>query len=761
MVESKEFLRLANLHSYDIGDEYPKEHLESIIRLASGICNTPVSLVDIIDEFNQRTIATHGDWNEQVIPREKSICDKVVVNEEMLILNNIEDSEEISSRLSKEDRQKIKFYAGAPLKSPEGYTIGALCVIDSKPRKLSEFQKESLKTLANEIIARLLLHKQARVLNKKNNILKKYSFFLKNSADLLCIIDSETKTILDINDDCYSELGYSREELIQQSFLTIIESENGLEKTISSWFKKNTDNKSRLSLPVQLKNKQGAEKWYRCNFTTEGNHWYLTARNISAQKKAEDRVKTLQSRFEKLVYATTDLIYQLEWKDSKLSWYGDLTGILGYPETDKNVDFDWWMQKVHPEDAKELFSEINAIAASDAHKWSKTYRLRSADGSYKYMLNNSHIDRNKKGEPTVILGALSDITKLRKAELRQKRLLSKLQHANHLAKLGSLELDLIKGTVSFDDEITHALGLNSRPDTLTVLLDSMDQNTRDIFRSFIKDITEGHGAIEKEHKVKTANSTAKYLLHRGEQIQENGIPAKILITTQDITDQKLKELRISESLKEKEVLLSEIHHRVKNNLAIVSCLLEMNLFQIEDRNSINLIQDSQLRIQSMAMIHEKLYQSGSFTHVLFKEYIHDLIESIRKTMSSPECKLEIKTNIDDVRLNLNYAIPCGLILNELITNSWKHAFPNKKSGVITISFFGDNNQIHLAVTDNGIGLPDDYDFDSTQSMGITLIKILSDQIDGKLSIGSSKDGFSCNLTFLTTENRKGSSSSFV
>ncbi len=756
MKKTSEELRLKELESYDLHNGYPKEKLKSIIKLASNICDTPISLIDIIDEYNQRTVVTHGDWEEKVIPREKSICDKAVVDGEMLIIDDVEKNEEIYSRLSTEDKKKIKFYAGAPLKTPGGYNLGALCIIDSEPRQLTDFQKESLQVLADEVMARLHLHKQKMKLEK-------YSVFLNNSADILCIIDSKTNFIIDINEDCYQELGFTKEELIGKKFTNFLDVEFNAQKAIKSWFKKEKSNKERLSLPVKLINKQSEVKWYRCNFTTEDNCWFLTARNITDQKNAEERVNALHSKFEKVVSTTTDLIYEFDWKSAKIIWSGDLTELFGYPESDRYVDFEWWKEKVHPDDVDEVMNEFSNVVESDEINWSKMYRFRTFDGSYKYVLNNSHIERGNDGSPTIIVGALADITKLKKAELQQKNLLSKLQHANHLAELGFWELDLKKNTIDLDDEILHILDLKRghKKPSLDLFLKRLDDNTKNNFLEFIQGIRQGHNTVEFEHKIENLNSSEKYLVHRGELIHENGVSRKILMTTQDISDRKVKELRITESLHEKEVLLSEIHHRVKNNLAIISGLLELNSLDFEENGStFNFIRSSQLRIKSMAKIHEKLYQSDSFTHISFSGYILELLETIRATMKTNENEPEIITSIEDVQLNINYAIPCGLLLNELITNSWKHAFPDLRAGTIRVSFYSEDEKIHLVVEDDGIGLPEGFEKDNA-SMGMTLIRILSKQIEAQLSIENKEKGVLCKLTFLQEENRKGSSSNFV
>lgn len=170
-----------------------------------------------------------------------------------------------------------------------------------------------------------------------------------------------------------------------------------------------------------------------------------------------------------------------------------------------------------------------------------------------------------------------------------------------------------------------------------------------------------------------------------------------LMTTQDIIDRKLKEIRILGSLTEKEALFPEVQRRVKNKLSLVRRLLKMNLIQEMDEQKIKFSRKSPLRINTKSKVHLKLYPSDSFTHISFKEYIQELIQSFQSVMSLGKFEPEIKTDLEDVHLDINYAIPCGLILNELITNSWKHAFPNQEKGTIIVSLNREGENIHLSV----------------------------------------------------------------
>jgi two-component sensor histidine kinase len=210
-------------------------------------------------------------------------------------------------------------------------------------------------------------------------------------------------------------------------------------------------------------------------------------------------------------------------------------------------------------------------------------------------------------------------------------------------------------------------------------------------------------------------------------------PVAIMATSRDITHHKETEKRIKESLKEKEILLKEIHHRVRNNLQIISSLLNLQAIYVRDDETKVLLGESQNRVKSMAMIHERLYQSHDLAHINFGSYLKSLVENL---FSSYVVKGPIKSHIEveDVILDINIAIPLGLIANEIISNSIKHAFPGDLNGEITIKMITEDDKYILSIGDNGVGLPDEFDYHNTSSLGMQLINSLSNLIDADLEI---------------------------
>lgn len=215
------------------------------------------------------------------------------------------------------------------------------------------------------------------------------------------------------------------------------------------------------------------------------------------------------------------------------------------------------------------------------------------------------------------------------------------------------------------------------------------------------------------------------------------LKARILLI-QDITDRKQAEDRIIASLKEKEVLLKEIHHRVKNNLQIISALLSLQSSYITDDDIIKIFSDSQNRIKSMALVHENLYRSKDLEQVDFNEYINQLASHLSQSYRDLADKIDFKVNSENVYLNINTAIPCGMIINELVSNSFKHAFPDGQRGEVSIDLSSDDDGFRLVVSDNGVGIKGDLNINESKTLGFRLISTLVKQIDGRMSFDTIK-----------------------
>ncbi|MBE9181698.1 PAS domain S-box protein [Oculatella sp. LEGE 06141] len=217
---------------------------------------------------------------------------------------------------------------------------------------------------------------------------------------------------------------------------------------------------------------------------------------------------------------------------------------------------------------------------------------------------------------------------------------------------------------------------------------------------------------------------------------------------QDITEQKRAEEQIKASLQEKEVLLKEIHHRVKNNLGIVDGLLQMQVRRSLDPQVVQTLKESQNRIASIALVHEKLYCSDDLANIDFSQYILDLTAHLFDSYNIHSKQIKLITQVDDVLLDIDRAIPCGLIINELVSNSLKHAFSTTQMGEIQVSLHQNQNQtLTLSVRDNGVGCPSGFDFNQPKTLGISLIQGLVKQLQGTLAMDA-EQGTTFRITFI-------------
>jgi PAS domain S-box-containing protein len=235
--------------------------------------------------------------------------------------------------------------------------------------------------------------------------------------------------------------------------------------------------------------------------------------------------------------------------------------------------------------------------------------------------------------------------------------------------------------------------------------------------------------------------------HLETRVKERTIELSVLndALQKEIYEHNIDEERIKASLKEKEVLLKEIHHRVKNNMQIISSMLGLQSAYVQDKKYNEMLQDSQNRIKSMALIHEKLYQSDNMAQVNFSEYVNSLITNLYSSYSINKENVKLNCNLEKVTFNIDTAIPLGLIINELVSNSFKHAFPDNRKGEIVVDISRiDDTHYRLIISDNGIGFAQKSTY--TNTLGLNLVRALTEQIDGKLDI-KTNDGSIFIITF--------------
>ena len=283
-----------------------------------------------------------------------------------------------------------------------------------------------------------------------------------------------------------------------------------------------------------------------------------------------------------------------------------------------------------------------------------------------------------------------------------------------------------------NNSLANIFGYNSAQDINGIMITSLYKNLND--RDIILKKLKEKGKLE-EYEV--------------EMVKKTGEPINTLISAKrdgetisgmimDITENKKSQDLVKKSLQEKEMLLKEIHHRVKNNLMVISSLLSLQSRYIKDEVSKSIFKESQNRARSMALIHELLYRSSDLKRINFGDYIKTLTNELFRMYVTDPDRIKLNINVEDVMLDINTAIPLGLIVNELVSNSMKHAFPNDSKGKIDIEFMLVEGIYSMIVSDNGVGFPKDYDLELSDSLGLRIVNSLTEQIDGQIELERTK-----------------------
>jgi two-component sensor histidine kinase/tetratricopeptide (TPR) repeat protein len=281
------------------------------------------------------------------------------------------------------------------------------------------------------------------------------------------------------------------------------------------------------------------------------------------------------------------------------------------------------------------------------------------------------------------------------------------------------------------------------------ILDSIRLNENELKIAELKGQYEGELDKRKIAEL-TASNNENLLSARKKEIQNYvlaGVGALILLFALFFYSRARDKKKINDALREKnvvagqalgekEVLLREIYHRVQNNLQFVSSLLNLQSRQIEDQKTLDVLKDCRLRIQSMALVHQRLYQEENLKGINFKNYAQNLVESLQNSYHIERGRIVTQLEVEDISLDINSAIPVGLILNELITNSFKYAFPNGAKGILTIALKKEGNVLNLKFKDNGIGIPDGFDIDTSKSFGLKLVRSMATKLKADLKFNN-------------------------
>jgi PAS domain S-box-containing protein len=411
--------------------------------------------------------------------------------------------------------------------------------------------------------------------------------------------------------------------------------------------------------------------------------------------------------------------------------------ILGYSQ--KELIENQFLSFVHPDDIDSTLREVEKLKTG-ALTSQFVNRYRKKDGSYLWFSWNTtpNTDTGK------LYAIARDITEQKSAE-------EKIRSSEE--KYRSVVENAADMIITFDNNYTVQFINHLRPGSPTdqvigkSIFNLIPHEYQERVKHKIKKVFEDK--IPQSYELPGLHldgSSAWYSTNLGPVFSGDEVSGITLII-RDITDSKKAEEKIQQSLKEKEILLQEVHHRVKNNLQIILSILNLQHAHITDKKTLDLVRDIRSRVKAMSFIHELLYQTDDFSSINFSEYISSITNNLIYSYTQNQT-VSLKLNVGSIFLDLDSAIPCGLIINEIITNALKYAFTNQEKGEINVSLTQKNEFIQLTIADNGKGLPDNIDFRNTESLGMQLVVTLVQQLGGEIVLDNS-NGAKYSISFKT------------
>ena len=474
--------------------------------------------------------------------------------------------------------------------------------------------------------------------------------------------------------------------------------------------------------------------------------------DITDRKQAEEALRESETRFRLLIQNASDMI-RILGHDRKIVYESPSSEpILGYPTgtlIGKNP-----LEYIHPDDRERVKSDFQRVIERKNLGIPTEFRIRKADGTYIWV---DSIGVNLFGVPGIdgIVITTRPIEERKEMERSLQESEERFRDIFNLSPVGIALTDEVGNILEMNDAMLDTFGYSPgevrRMNTLELYA------LPDERRNVIEIVLAKGQILDYEVLLKRADGSTFPGILNATRILRKG---KILLQSSiiDISDRKMMEEEIrslnraleqrvrqrtndlNASLAEKEILLREIHHRVKNNLQIIISILRLQKRQITDPRTLEILLDCESRVRSMALVHEKLYRSADLAHIDIGDYLRTLTNYLFTTYSIDQKQVTFHVEITTLALDINRAIPVGLILNELVSNSLKHAFPEGRNGKIEITGGQEEENIVISIQDNGIGIPVDFDWRHTLSLGMHLIMTLVEQVNGTIELTDRNEG---------------------
>lgn len=732
-IPADEAERLALLAECQILDTPLDPDFDDLTRLAAHICGTPIALVSLVDETRQWFKSRMGVEVSET-PRRLAFCAHAIPepSQIMVVPDATKDARFADNELVT-GAMGIRFYAGAPLVL-EGHALGTLCVIDRSPHELTTAQREALAALARQVVQLIRLSRKNLLLQKAR--IEQAAFFTR-PLDMLCVAGADGYFKV-VNPAFIDTLGFSSAELCAFPYFDLIHPEDVASARAQLGH-------AGQGLPVvdfecRFRCKDGSYRWlnWKCAPAADGI-LHASARDVTVQKEMAATLAAQEEVLRQFVRYTPAAVAMLDTE-------------MHYLQASER-----WMKDYHLEGQEILGRSHYEVFPDLPEGWKAIHRrclagavdrcdeapFPRADGSVEWLQWEVR-PWHKVGDQ---IGGLIFFTQVITERKRTEELLLASERR-------------FRNTIEHSGLGVAVAGVDGRFQQVNRTLCEMIGRTEDeVLRLGMSEITHPEDIAETRAQVSAfLASDADYFQCDKRFVHQDGHTVWVSVTAtavrdaqgrkiqllhqiEDITRRRETEERLKASLVEKDTLLQELHHRVKNNLQVVHSLLSLQSDSIQNEQALAAFRDCQRRIRAMALIHEQLYRSENLSRVELPAYLKSLAGSVLGSYGHAS-HIGLEFDLAPVRVNVDSAVPLALFTNEVLANALKHAFPQGRAGAIRITLQpGEAGRFIVRIEDDGVGLPAGA-AERTDTLGLRLLSMLAGQLHAVFDI-QSEPGRTC------------------
>ncbi|MFB6345121.1 MAG: PAS domain S-box protein [bacterium] len=544
---------------------------------------------------------------------------------------------------------------------------------------------------------------------------------------------------LRVNQRLQDILGYSESELLEMDSCADITHPDDLPRDREKAEKLIQGDIDHFSVEKRYRTKSGDYVWTQLTAGLvdppgdEDPYMVSTIEDISNRKEAEQHLRESKKRFQQMADNIEDVFWLSEPDKEVIYVNSAFEEIWGVPAEDLYEDIGVFVDMIHPEDRDRVRDAIyNDQPTGD---YDETFRIIRPDGEIRWIHDRAFPITDNEGTVVRIAGIAEDITERRRIRREREAF---FDMSMDLFGIATKDGEFLEVNPAFEE----TLGYSSEEITDRPYIELVHPEDREDTRKQMQDLRNGESVGSFENRYQTKHGSYRWLSWWA--IPDSDV---VYAAARDVTERREYEKQLQTMLEEKEILLEEVHHRVKNNLQIISSLLTMQKRECDDQTLQRSLDESVNRVKSMAIIHENLYQTKNLNRIDFPQYLRDLADQLKELHEHSAGDINLEYDLNYSSLELEKAIPCGLILSELLMNALEHAFSDGDSCKITIYSRKYDTEGELIVEDNGQGLTEDFKAENSSSLGFNIVESLVEyELDGSLEI-ENRSGTRVKITF--------------